>query len=127
MNYFLMETKYHIVAESVALLAISAIVTLVFGIRAFRHRHEETLFYDQMPAYSIWLTGTIVSLIIAAVLYLGNFTQVAMVNKTACMSKQRDELTRLCYKEHNLGCPKMWKQYRTDSLWLESMLDKFKD
>lgn len=123
-----METWYHIIAVIGALLATSAIVTLVFGIRAFRHRHEEKLYYDQIPTYSGWLAGTIVSVILAAVLYWCNFTSVAIINKTSKLADYRKHLIYgPCYKEQNLGCPKMWEQYRADSLWLESMLEKFKN
>jgi len=126
-NHFTLEQNYNIQMVIMYVLIVFAVVTLVFSIRAFRHRREEKLYYDQMPAWSIWLSGTIVGSIIAFVIYTNIFTFAGLADYTYDLSHRRQQLIYgRCEYIQKLGCPDMWEQFRTDSLWVEEMLKKYR-
>lgn len=129
MNSFYLETWHSAAVVAIYILSVISVISLVLAIRAFRHRHEEKeVMYDQVPAYVGWTALFIVCSIFLILDYTCNFTETALVNKTYELSDKRRHLTHgPCYIEQNLGCPKMWAQYRADSIWLESMLAKFKE
>ena len=127
MNYFSLEQKFDIQNAIMYFFIVFAVVTLVLSIRAFRHRHEEKKCYDQMPAWSLWLSGTIIGVIVSVAIYTNIHTKTGIVDYTYCLAKRRQSLVYgSCEKIQNLGCPEMWKQFREDSLWIEKMLDKYR-
>ena len=127
MNYFSLEQQFDIQDAIMYFCIAFAVVTLVLSIRAFRHRHEEKTYYDQMPTWSLWLSGTIVGAIVSVVIYMNIYTKTGIVDYTYCLAKRRQSLVYgSCEKIQNLGCPEMWKQFREDSLWIEKMLDKYR-
>lgn len=127
MNYFTLEQKFDIQDAIMYFCIVFAVVTLVLSIRAFRHRHEEKTYYDQMPTWSLWLSGTIVGAIVSVVIYMNIYTKTGIVDYTYCLAKRRQSLVYgSCEKIQNLGCPEMWKQFHEDSLWIEKMLDKYR-
>ena len=130
MNFFTLEQKFDIQNAIMYFFIAFAVVTLVLSIRAFRHRHEEKNvdpYYDQMPAWSLWLSGTIIGAIVSAAIYMNIYTKTGIVDYTYCLAKRRQSLVYgSCEKIQNLGCPEMWKQFREDSLWIEKMLEKYK-
>ena len=127
MNYFSLEQKFDIQNAIMYFFIVFAVVTLVLSIRAFRHRHEEKTYYDQMPTWTIWLSGTIIGVIVSVAIYTNIYTKTGIVDYTYSLANQRHSLVYgSCEKIQNLGCPEMWKQFREDSLWIEKMLDKFR-
>ena len=127
MNYFTLEQKFGIQDAIMYFCIAFAVVTLVLSIRAFRHRHEEKTYYDQMPTWSLWLSGTIIGVIVSVAIYTNIYTKTGIVDYTYCLAKRRQSLVYgSCEKIQNLGCPEMWKQFREDSLWIEKMLDKYR-
>lgn len=128
MNYFSLEQKFDIQNAIMYFFIVFAVVTLLLSIRAFRHRHEEKIYYDQMPTWTLWLSGTIIGVIISAALYTNIYTKTGIVDYTYCLAQRRQSLVYgSCEKIQNLGCPEMWKQFREDSLWLEKMLDQYRE
>ena len=128
MNYFSLEQKFDIQNAIMYFFIVFAVVTLVLSIRAFRHRHEEKTYYDQMPAWSLWLSGTIIGVIVSVAIYTNIYTKTGIVDYTYCLANRRYSLVYgSCEKIQNLGCPEMWKQFREDSLWIEKMLDKYRN
>lgn len=128
MNSFYLETWHSAAVVVMYILSVISVISLLLAIWAFRHRHEEKVMYDQSPTYVGWMALLIVCSIFLILDYTCNFTETALVNKTYELTDQRRHLTYgPCYREQNLGCPKMWAQYRADSIWLESMLAKFKE
>ena len=127
MNFFTLEQKFDIQNAIMYFFIVFAVVTLVLSIRAFRHRHEEKTYYDQMPTWTLWLSGTIIGVIVSVSIYTNIYTKTGIVDYTYCLAKRRQSLVYgSCEKIQNLGCPEMWKQFREDSLWLEKMLDKYR-
>ena len=127
MNYFTLEQKFDIQNAIMYFFIVFAVVTLVLSIRAFRHRHEEKTYYDQMPTWTLWLSGTIIGVIVSVAIYTNIYTKTGIVDYTYCLAKRRQSLVYgSCEKIQNLGCPEMWKQFREDSLWIEKMLDKYR-
>ena len=127
MNYFTLEQKFDIQNAIMYFFIAFAVVTLVLTIRAFRHRHEEKTYYDQMPTWSLWLSGTIIGVIVSVAIYTNIYTKSGIVDYTYCLAKRRQSLVYgSCEKIQNLGCPEMWKQFREDSLWIEKMLAKYR-
>lgn len=130
MNYFTLEQNFDIQNAIMYFFIAFAVVTLVLTIRAFRHRHEEKNddpYYDQMPTWSLWLSGTIIGVIVSVAIYTNIYTKAGIVDYTYCLAKRRQSLVYgSCEKIQNLGCPEMWKQFREDSLWIEKMLDRYR-
>ena len=131
MNFFTLEQKFDIQNAIMYFFIVFAVVTLVMSIRAFRHRHEEKNddpYNDQMPTWSLWISGTIIGVIVSVAIYLNIYTNTGIVDYTYCLAKRRQSLVYgSCEKIQNLGCPEMWKQFREDSLWIEKMLDKYRE
>ena len=127
MNYFSLEQKFDIQNAIMYFFIVIAVVTLVLSIRSFRHRHEEKTDYDQMPTWSLWLSGTIIGVIVSVAIYTNIYTKTGIIDYTYDLANRRYSLVYgSCEKIQNLGCPEMWKQFREDSLWIEKMLDKYR-
>ena len=127
MTYFSLEQKFDIQNAIMYFFIVFAVVTLVLSIRAFRHRHEEKTYYDQMPTWSLWLSGTIIGVFVSAAIYTNIYTKTGIVDYTYSLANQRHSLVYgSCEDIQNLGCPEMWKQFREDSLWIEKMLDTYR-
>ena len=126
MNIFTMETWFTINLAVISIFGLLGVLTLVLSSRAYKNRHEEKRQYDESPAWVMWLVATFFCAMISGGVAYNTFSAQSLVSKTCELNSTRRHLIDgTCFNEKALGCSLRWAQYRADSTWLASMLDKF--
>ena len=127
MNMFTMETWFTIQLGVISIFGLLGVLTLVCSNRAYKKRHEEKRQFDESPAWVMWLVATFFCVLISGGVSHNAFSVISLVNKSCELNSTRRHLIDgPCFNEKALGCPLRWAQYRADSTWLASRLDKFK-
>lgn len=123
-----METWFTIQLVVISIFGLLSVLTLVLSNRAYKHRHEEKRQYDESPAWVMWLAATFFCALISGGVAHNAFSTISLVNKSCELNSTRRQLINgPCFNEKALGCSLRWAQYRADSAWIASRLDKIKN
>lgn len=127
MNIFTLEEWAMIETVVMVIFGILTLVCWVFSVYFYLNRSSwDYSEYDTMPAWLLFLSGSLLTFIICTGCYYNAYCERPLVNTGISLHKHRVFIEYQCRYDQSVGCANLWSRYRADSTWLEHRLNAIK-